>query len=60
MGYSRGLIYYKLILKKVSFDATLFHKELQKAYDNLDNSEVLLLKNWVLSFLKQNPQLNNL
>mgnify|MGYP001410335152 CR=1 FL=1 len=60
MGYSRGLIYYKLILKKVSFDSTLFHKELQKAYDNLDNSEVLLLNNWVLSFLKQNPQLNNL
>jgi hypothetical protein len=33
---------------------------LHKAYANLDYEEVLLLNRWVLRFLKQNPQLNNL
>ena len=60
MGYSRGFIFYKAVLKKVSFDATLFHKELHKAQANLDHAEVLLLNTWVLRFLKQNPQLNNI
>ena len=60
MGYSRGFIFYKAVLRKVSFDATLFHKELHKAQANLDHAEVLLLNTWVLCFLKQNPQLNNI
>ena len=60
MGYSRGFFYYKAILRKFSFAATLFHKELHKSYATLDYEEVLLLNRWVLRFLKQNPQLNNL
>ncbi len=60
MPYSRVFIYYKSILRKVSFDAPLFKKELQKAYAHLDYEEVLLLNRWVLQFLKNNPQLNNI
>lgn len=57
MAFSSGLFFYKSILRKVSFDATLFNKELQKAYANLDYEEVLVLNKWLLTFLKKNPQL---
>jgi len=60
MPYSRGFFYYKSILRKVSFDAPLFNKELQKAYAHLDYEEVLVLNRWLLQFLKNNPQLNNI
>jgi len=59
MLYSRGFIFYKAVLRKVSFDAPLFYKELQKAYAHLEYDEVLLLNRWVLQFVKKNPQLNN-
>ena len=44
---SRNLKYCRSILKKVSFDADLFQKELIKAYGALDFEERLELRNWV-------------
>lgn len=38
--------YWKLILKKVSFDLKLFEKELLKALDTLVESEIQEFKNW--------------
>lgn len=43
------LDYAKLILKKVSFDVTLFKKELAKAYNYLLEDEVEELSNWVIN-----------
>jgi hypothetical protein len=40
------LEYFKMILKKVSFDRSLFEKELRKAVARLVGSEVQELKNW--------------
>jgi hypothetical protein len=43
-----GLLdYYKMILHKVSFDASLFLKEYKKAIRALQNSEVDHLDNWL-------------
>ncbi|WP_266206373.1 hypothetical protein [Pontibacter kalidii] len=42
------LEYIKLILWKVSFDRTLFEKELTKGVAQLDMDEVLLLQEWCL------------
>ncbi len=41
------LEYYKEILDKVSFDASLFRKELEKAFTALSEFEILKLKEWV-------------
>ena len=40
------LAYIKLILEKVSFDRTLFEKELKKGIKQLLPAEVLELKKW--------------
>jgi hypothetical protein len=40
------LEYFKMILKKVSFDRSLFEKELKKAIARLVSSEIEDLKNW--------------
>lgn len=40
------LEYVKTILKKVSFDAKLFEKELRKAITSLVHSELIELKRW--------------
>lgn len=40
------LAYVKIILQKVSFDATLFEKELRKGLRALNQSEVMQLKTW--------------
>ena len=40
------LEYVKLILLKVSFDKTLFEKELIKGLNMLQNDELLHLKQW--------------
>ncbi|MEM6829849.1 MAG: hypothetical protein AAF551_04990 [Bacteroidota bacterium] len=40
------LEYFKTILSKVSFDQTLFEKELKKAINSLINKEIALLKDW--------------
>ncbi|MCL6217255.1 hypothetical protein [Zunongwangia pacifica] len=50
--------YTKTILDKVSFDATLFCKEVKKAISRLLPHEIEELKIWVEALTKQNPELN--
>ena len=50
--------YTKAVLAKVSFDANLFCKELQKALKRLLPYEIEELKVWVNSLIKENPELN--
>jgi len=50
--------YTKAVLAKVSFDANLFCKELQKALKRLLPYEIEELKVWVNSLVKENPNLN--
>ena len=50
--------YTKAVLSKVSFDTTLFCKELQKSLSRLLPYEIEELKIWIDSLIKQNPQLN--
>jgi len=50
--------YTKAVLAKVSFDANLFCKELQKALNYLLPYEVEELKIWVDSLVQSNPNLN--
>lgn len=52
------LEYTKTVLKKVSFDATLFCKEVQKALTRLLPYEIEELKVFILSLVQQNPELN--
>lgn len=40
------LEYFKTILLKVSFDGTLFEKELKKALRSLIMDEIVLLRTW--------------
>lgn len=42
------LDYYKIILKKVSFDDDLFIKEYQKAINSLEPDEVSILNRWIV------------
>ena len=51
---SRNLYYYKIILRKVSFNSVLFRKELNKAYENLSYEDTLLLNKWVKAYAKKN------
>jgi len=50
--------YTKTVLKKVSFDATLFCKEVEKAAKRLLPHELEELKIFILSLINQNPELN--
>jgi len=50
--------YTKAVLKKVSFDANLFCKELKKAMERLLPYEIEELKVWVDALIKQKPELN--
>ena len=52
------LEYTKTILHKVSFDVTRFCKEVQKAVRSLFPHEIEELKLFILSLIKQNPELN--
>lgn len=52
------LDYTKIILEKVSFDTTLFCKEVQKAVERLLPYEIEELKHYILSLVQQNPDLN--
>ncbi len=52
------LEYTKTILGKVSFDTTLFCKEVQKAVQRLLPYELEELKIYILSLVQQNPELN--
>ncbi len=49
--------YTKTILKKVSFDADLFCKELSKAIDRLLPYEIDELKIWLQKFTANKPEL---
>ncbi|MBT9188373.1 MULTISPECIES: hypothetical protein [Zobellia] len=51
------LEYSKTVLKKVSFDAKLFIKELQKAVSMLLPEEVDELKLWLQQFITDKPEL---
>ncbi|WP_081988155.1 hypothetical protein [Psychroserpens jangbogonensis] len=56
---SRAMFEYtKTVLSKVSFDATLFCKELKKALDRLLPYEIEELKIYIKSLILQNPELN--
>jgi hypothetical protein len=50
--------YTKTVLSKVSFDATLFCKEVQKAVKRLLPYEIEELKIFINSLILQNPELN--
>ncbi len=50
--------YTKTVLNKVSFDANLFCKELQKALQRLLPYEIEELKIYIKSLILQNPDLN--
>ena len=51
------LEYSKTVLKKVSFDAKLFCKELKKAISRLLPEEIEELKNWLKQFITDKPEL---
>ena len=56
---SRAMFEYtKTVLNKVSFDATLFCKEVQKAVTRLLPYEIEELKIFIKSLILQNPELN--
>ncbi|MEO1031293.1 hypothetical protein [Winogradskyella sp.] len=50
--------YTKTVLKKVSFDATLFCREVEKAVKRLLPHELEELRIFILSLINQNPELN--
>lgn len=50
--------YTKTILNKVSFDATLFCREVQKAVRRLLPHELEELTIYIQSLINQNPELN--
>ena len=54
---SKNLNYYKQILKKVSFDVTLFKKELEKAFNYLTPNEQQALRRWVNDFVSDRIEL---
>lgn len=54
---SSMLEYSKTVLKKVSFDAKLFCKELKKAISRLLPEEIEELKNWLQQFITDKPEL---
>ena len=51
------LEYTKTVLQKVSFDAKLFSKELQKAISRLLPNEIEELKIWLAQFINDKPEL---
>lgn len=51
------LEYTKTVLRKVSFDARLFSRELQKAIKTLLPNELEELRNWLLLFTTDKPEL---
>ena len=50
--------YTKVVLKKVSFDAALFSREVEKAITRLLPYEIEELKDFIMKLSKQNPDLN--
>ena len=54
---SKKLVYYKQILQKVSFDVSLFSKELKKAYQYLAPTDQIILRKWVEDFVANRSDL---
>ncbi|MCB4798891.1 hypothetical protein [Neotamlana laminarinivorans] len=52
------LEYTKIVLNKVSFDATLFCREVQKAVQRLLPYELEELRIYINKLIQQNPELN--
>ncbi len=52
------LEYTKTVLNKVSFDVSLFCKEVKKALERLLPYEIEELKIFINSLIQQNPELN--
>ncbi|GAA4239570.1 hypothetical protein GCM10022291_34410 [Postechiella marina] len=52
------LEYTKTVLNKVSFDTSLFCKEVQKAISRLLPYEIEELKIFILTLVQQKPELN--
>ncbi len=50
--------YTKTILKKVSFDPSLFCREVEKAVKRLLPYEIEELRIWIDSIVRENPDLN--
>ncbi|MFD0965029.1 hypothetical protein [Pseudofulvibacter geojedonensis] len=50
--------YTKTVLERVSFDANLFCKEVQKAFERLLPYEIEELKIWIKTLTLQKPELN--
>ena len=59
LNMSKNLNYCKQILKKVSFDVTLFKKELEKAFNHLTPSEQRALRRWVKDFVSDRIELKS-
>lgn len=56
---ARAMFEYTItVLDKVSFDVTLFCKEVKKAIQRLLPYEIEELKLWIYKLIRQNPQLN--
>ncbi|WP_088342283.1 hypothetical protein [Robiginitalea sediminis] len=51
------LEYTKTVLQKVSFDARLFGRELKKAIERLMPNEIEELRQWLLQFTTDKPEL---
>jgi len=49
--------YTKTVLQKVSFDRTLFCRELEKAVNRLLPYEIEELRIWLLAFISNKPEL---
>lgn len=49
--------YTKSVLERVSFDPILFCKELEKAIKALLPYEIELLREWLLKFISEKPEL---
>ena len=56
---ARAMLDYTItVLKKVSFDAQLFSKEVQKAVKRLLPNEIHELKLWLTRFIYDKPELH--
>lgn len=51
--------YTKKVLESVSFDPLLFYKELEKALNILLPYEIEELREWLVSFVKERPELSD-
>lgn len=56
-NFSSTYFFYKSVLRKVSFNAHLFEKELNKALSILSQREGVRLYRWALAYSKSQPEL---